>query len=912
MKKIYILIWISIIGSVLYAQQIPLPETLPQTRPRLLTNPTEKQPLLQKIQEEKWAADVFSGIKNRVDGYVERTATQPDWLYSRLMMYWKSKATQVYINGGVYAKADGEAPVPTVRFGSTRGVSSPIKRPQLEDIVPYMDDTKGVYFHNTAKEGNPLEWVEQENVSGSQIESVNEEIIRIGRDAAFLYWMTGEERYAKLAYGVLDTYLMGIYHRHEPIDLGNGHAQTLVAMTTFEVIQERILADLAEYYDFLHDYIKEKHADKITVFESAFKKWIDVTVKNGVPHNNWNLHGDKFILPVAMVLEDNAKYEDGKGREYYIDYILNKNSARQWSVPKLMAYGYDADNGIWNESPGYAQSVTSIFMDFIVHYDHTFHQNLLPYMPVMHKAVDVLPQYLFPNGQTSAFGDSYYGGVNTSAMYQMIRLAQKYGQTDDEALYTRMYKLFSGEQDLSANKPVNYPAQVASFFSSNPITLRKDVSAGKLSDYVTQTFYAPNVSWFVQRNKFTESDNGMMISQYGSLGNHAHANGVAMELYGKGYVLGAESGIGSSYFEKPYLEYYSQFPAHNTVMVDGVSKYPEMLSNHPFDLLSNYPASGQKEGYYTDISYSDVYFLEPESRSDQRRFLSIVRTGENTGYYIDIFRSKKQRSGDKFHDYFYHNLGLELTIQDTKGQQLDLQANDEMAFAGGHLFALDYMWDKHSTSTDEDYEAIWKMPRPDSNHVYMHLWMRGYPDREIFSIKAPPAKSFRGNGGLPYQPDQVPFLTIAARQHGEAWDRPFVSIFEPYTSEEGRSITSIQPFEAAGSSADFVGLEIESKNGQKDIVFSSVKDENITYKHINANATYAMVREHGEDFALFLGEGKLLQAKGITIQAENPTNVVLEYKEGKYYLHTEGAITVARGNGKKKKIEAQVYGEILL
>src|SRR5690606_7213833 len=263
MKKIYILIWISIIGSALYAQQIPLPETLPQTRPRLLTNPTEKQPLLQKIQQEKWAADVHSGIKNRVDGYVERTTTQPDWLYSRLMMYWKSKATQVYINGGVYAKANGEAPVPTVRFGSTRGVSSPIKRPQLEDIVPYMDDTKGVYFHNTAKEGNPLEWVEQANVSGSQIESVNEEIIRIGRDAAFLYGMTGEERYAKLAYGVLDTYLMGIYHRYEPIDLGNGHAQTLVAMTTFEVIQERILADLAEYYDFLHDYIKEKHADKI-------------------------------------------------------------------------------------------------------------------------------------------------------------------------------------------------------------------------------------------------------------------------------------------------------------------------------------------------------------------------------------------------------------------------------------------------------------------------------------------------------------------------------------------------------------------------------------------------------------------------------------------------------------------------
>lgn len=891
----------------LQAQQIPLPSDLPQSRPRLLTTPEQKPKLLEQMENEPWAKNVMQGIVERIDPYLSRVAEQPDWLYSRLMMYWKSKATQVYINGGVYARADGEAPVPTVRFGSTRGVSSPIKRPKLEDIVPYMDDTKGVYFHNTAKEGNPLEWTEQANVSGGQIESVNHEIIRIGRDAAFLYWMTSEERYAKLAYDVLNTYLMGIYHRSEPIDIGNGHAQTLVAMTTFEVIQEGILPDLAEYYDFLHSYIREKHTDKIAVFETALKKWIDITLKNGVPHNNWNLHGDKFILPVAMILEDNAAYDDGKGREYYIDYILNQNAARQWSIPRLMQYGYDINNGVWNESPGYAQSVTSIFMDFMVHYDHTFNQNLLPYMPVMRKAVDVLPQYLFPNGQTTAFGDSYYGSVNTSSMYSMIRMAQKYRQKDDERHFTGMYKLFGGEQTEGQDR--NRPAQVSSFFSSNPITLPKDVQAGKITDYVTQTFYAPNVSWFVQRNKFTDPENGMMISQYGSLGNHAHANGLAIELYGKGYVLGAESGIGSSYFEKPYLEYYSQFPAHNTVMVDGISKYPEMLSNHPFDLLANYPASGQKQGYYDGITYSDTYFLEPESRSDQRRFLSIISTGETSGYYVDIFRSKKQRAGDKFHDYFYHNLGLEMAIKDTEGNRLELKPNDEMAFAGGHLFALDYMWDKRAVKTDKDYEAIWKMARPDSNHVYMHLWMKGYPDREVFSIKSPPAKSFRGNGGLPYNPSEVPYLTIAARQHGEAWNRPFVSIFEPYTTDEGRSIDKIESFHVKDVSDDFVGLKVKSKSGQVDFIFSSVKEEKARYKDMVASATYAVVSENGEDFTLFLGHGKLLQGNGFTIESEVATNAVLEYRDGKYYVHAEAPITIRKGKG-KITIKAQNFGEL--
>ena len=46
-----------------------------------------------------------------------------------------------------------------------------------------------------------------------------------------------------------------------------------------------------------------------------------------------------------------------------------------------------------------------------------------------------------------------------------------------------------------------------------------------------------------------------------------------------------------------------------------------------------------------------VYFREPESRADQTRMMSIVTTGPETGYYVDIFRSRKERGGDKMHDY---------------------------------------------------------------------------------------------------------------------------------------------------------------------------------------------------------------------------------------------------------------------
>ncbi|MDF9829784.1 hypothetical protein [Parabacteroides sp. PF5-6] len=911
MKKTIIALLLLIAYCFLaFSQQIPLPQDLPQGYPRLMTTENDKPQLADQIKKEAWAQEVYQGILQRIDPYVGKTQTEPDWVYSRLMMYWKSKATQVYINGGIYSHADGEAPVPTVRFGSTRGVYSSIKRPKLEDIIPYMDDTKGIYFHNSAKEGNPLEWVDQANVSGNSIENVNEEIIRLAKDAAFIYWLTGEERYAKFAFDIFDTYMMGMYYRTEPIDIGNGHAQTLTGLSTFEVIQERILDELAYTYDFLYSYISSQQPGNSDKYAVTFKKWIDITIKNGVPHNNWNLHGGKHILKVAMVLEDNRHYADGKGREYYIDYILNKTSARQWSLTKFMKYGYDYTNGVWNECPGYAQGVTRELMSFIRDYDNTFNQNLLPYAPVMEKAVRVLPQYLFPNGKITAFGDTYYSVIQTEAISDIIHIAQKYNDRRLETDFTRMYKLFAPHLTYEARQEHKLPPQISSFFSSKPITLDPEVAAGELKEYITPTFYAPNVSWFVQRNAFDDPRNGMMISQFASYGNHAHSNGLAMELYGKGYILGAESGIGSSYFEKPYLEYYSQFPAHNTVMVDGISKYPEMLSNHPFDLLGSYPRSGQSEGYYPGITYSEAYFLEPESRSDQNRLMSIVRTGETTGYYVDIFRSKKQRGGEKFHDYFYHNLGQELFIQDRNGKALDLQPNDEMAFAGGHLFALDYMWDKRSAKTATDYQATWKMAMPDSNHVYMHLWMKGYTGREVFSIKAPPCKAFRSNDEFPYEVNKEPYLTIAARQHGEAWKRPFVSVFEPATESEGRSITSIEAFEVPNASDDFVGLTVKSRDGKVDYIFSSIEDENIHHRGITVQATYGLVREDGKDFTLFMGNGTLIQAKGCKLETASPANVVLEYKNGSYYLHCEQPVEIEFPGKGKVKYEATAYKQI--
>lgn len=903
-KKITVLIAIvslAITANSQVNEKIPLPENLHQTYPRLYITQDEKPGLETTIQEEKWAQDVLEGIHNRIDTYVERHVNDPEWMVSRLQMHWKTKAKNEYINGIYFSHSDGEAPVPTVRFTGSRDYTTNYATPKLEEILPFMDDERGIYLPNKTKEGNPFEWVEASKTGGI-IHKINEKIIGLSRDAAFMYWLENDERYAKFAFDVFDTYMAGMFYRREPIDLMNGHIQTLVGFTCFQVIHEKALKEIAELYDFLHPYIEAKYPDNIANYDATIKRWTDQVIKQGVPQNNWNLHQANVILKAAMVLQDNKNYEDAKGREYYIDYILNVTSARQWSMTKLLDYGYDESNGVWAECPGYSQSVTKELMSFILDFDNTFDHNILPYTPVMDKAVKMLPQYLFPNGQIVGFGDTYYDPVSTQPMRDMVRIAQKYNNAQAEEEFTAMYRLFEPNAKMKA-KEFRPRADVSSFFASKPLELNPNYKKGKLEDYMTQTFYAPNVSWHVQR--MGQGTNGMMLSLNGSLGNHMHANGINMELYGKGFVQGADPGKGAGYLQAIYLEYYSQFPAHNTVMVDGISSYTEMLSYHAFDLMGQYPKSEQKEGFYKEITYSDVSFLEPESRSDQNRTVSIVKTGEITGYYVDVFRSKKQREGDKFHDYYYHNLGQSMQVSDAEGNALKLTPSDEMGFAGGHLYALDYMWDKKSIRTNKDYQAQWKIDMPEGKaDVFMNLWMKGTEGREVFSIKSPSCKSFKHKNGIPYDVGHEPYLTLAARQHGEAWEHPFISVYEPFTSEEGKSIKSIEGFDDENGNKDFAGLHITHKTGREDYIFSTYDGKIANYNKISTDATYALVgNEKNEDFVLFMGNGTQLKANGFTITSAQKGNVVLEQKQGELYLHNEVPLSITIGK-KTKKFEA--------
>ncbi len=904
MKKTLLLVvsCLCTLGATLAADRIPTPEGLPAGYPRIYVTEDGKADLKKTIAEDSGAKGVREGIGKRIDKYVAQHATDPTWMPSRLQMHWTTKSSNIYIKGITYSHADGEAPVPTVRFAGSRDGTTPYAAPALEDIMPYMDDPRGLYYRNRSKEGQPLEWVAQAKTGGI-VQSINQRILNLARDAAFIYWLEGDEKYAKFAYDIFDTYMQGMYYRSEPIDLDHGHIQTLVGLTCFQVIHEKSLVSTAETYDFLYAYLKKKHAKSMPNYEVTFKKWIDIIIKNGVPQNNWNLHQANTMLKAAMILQDDKSYEDKKGRQYYMDYILNVTSNRQWSMTKLLEYGYDPVNGVWAECPGYSHGVTKDVMKFIIDWDNAFDFNLMPYLPVMEQAVRILPQYHFPNGQSVAFGDSNYVPFPTAPIRDVIRLAQKSGDKKVEAEFTSMYRLFEPDADKPQTAK-RRASEITSFFESKPLVIDTKYEAAKLCDYMTQTFYAPNVSWHVQRSGYSGKD-GMMVSLNASLGNHSHANGINMELYGKGLVQGADPGKGANYLQAAYLEYYSQFPAHNTVMVDGASSYTEMMSYHAFELESEYPTSEQKSGYYPNITFSNVSFVEPETQSDQNRTVSIVRTGDKTGYYVDIFRSKRRNSKDKFHDYYYHNLGQTMQILDKSGKPMELKEEEKIGFAGGHLYALDYMWGEKFAKTAEDYQIEWKIDYPEGKEdIYMNLWQKGMENREIFSIYSPPCKAFRDKAMFPYDVYNEPYLTFIARQYGEAWNQPFVSVFEPYTSTEGRSIASIAGFDDENGDKSFAGVELTHKSGRKDYVFSSYGGHMANYKGMSSNATYAVIANVSRtDFEMFMGEGSLLDSGDVKISTDKVGDVVLTRQRDKLTLHNEvpATITIA---GKSKTFPA--------
>ena len=741
-------------------------------------------------------------LKVKIENVMSQMDKQPDWLYSRLQMFWKTNASDVFVNGETFSHPGGaKAAGPTVKYNGSRSTASQYNRPKLEDIIPYDDDEQGSVTYISRATGK-MEKTSPAK-TGCNLAGVNRQIITIARDAARIYAATGELRYGQMAAKVFEVYMKGIAYRNVPIDLNHGHQQTLVGMTTFEVIHEDVINELTQMYPLIKNLVKEDQ----TIIESGFKKWAENIIANGVPHNNWDLFQADFIMKIALVLQDNQAYADGKGKQYYLDYIVNQNSIRQWSMNKLIDFGFDAKSKTWYEAPGYSTTVLGSICDFANMLDEKAGIDLFKQRPILKEAVKTSAEYLFPNRMIAGFGDTHPGYLNTGGIDHILKYATRH---KDKNLISEMNLLKSA---VAPKAPIS-----------------------EIEKYTSTLFYAPNVSWIAMRSGM-DKQHDLMASINASLGNHQHANGISLELYGKGYVLGPDAGIGRSlYSGLDYLEYYSQMPAHNTIVVDGVSSYPVMMSQHAFKVVAAYPevskeqpASKKLSEQKEKVSYATVSFIEPETQAQQQRTTAIVKTSAKGGFYIDVFRSKKIEGGDKMHDYFYHNLGQEMKVMDAaSGNPLDMKPTEELAFAGGHLYAYSYIYDKKSAEMQNSIKTQFVTKIQDDKvveamdgqrEITMTMWMKKDENRTIFQALSPVNLEYERMPNQPYKVDEQPVLTFVARQKGEAWNHPFVCVYEPSSDTEPSDIASVDYFTPSEPSA--VGIIVKLKDGTEQRIVCS-------------------------------------------------------------------------------------------
>jgi len=893
-------VWPSLIGA--QSSRITLPAHLTASRPRIAALAgNSHDDITNLLQKDAAARDQLQRSQKELAPYMEYVQKDPMWVASRLQMYWKTHATDVYNRGDNFDHTEGEAPVATVRYPGSRNPNSVYSAPKLEDIPAYEDDTRGVLLVNGSLPNRPLEWANPAK-TGRVIDGINTRIIGMAENAAELYWITGDKRYAEFAHTIFYTYMRGMLYRHEPIDMLHGHSQTIYGMSTFEVIQEGILQSLSNTYDFLYPYIKAEHPQENAEIEQSFKQWIDVTVHNGVPFNNWDLIEAKFISAVATVLADDDAYSDHKGAQYYLNFVLNDDATRQWSLRRILARGFDEKTGIWFESAGYSINVVTDTISLINKLDRHLGTDLLQNLPVTEKAVKALAQYGFPSGVMSCWGDSHYRQISAEAARQMVQNARLHHRPEQERYFTGMVRLL--ESTSAEKEATTHYKRIDDLFHRDLLELNPEYPALRPEDVRTATFSAPSVSYLAQRSG-SDLINGRMISEAGSEGNHQHANGVTIELYGEGLPLAPDSGIGTNYFEADHGEYYSQFPAHNTVVVDGISAYPTMKSHHGFKVNALFPASADPDGVKVPDTFSDVSFLEPETNADQRRVTGIVRTSPEHAYYVDIFRSRRRDGNDRYHDYFFHGLGQDLSITSKDGVTLGKTSTELLTFADEELIGYDYLWNKYVMDASNQYHADYQLRVPGRDAIDLHLWMDGSAagkrQRQLFSVLAPKANSV--GDVLPKQIAQLPVHTLVMRQQGEAWTHPFVSIIDPSDAKHPTAIESVTSLATDGLPAGSVALLVHQKDGSAQTIFNCA-ESNCAGK-INGNeidAHYAVVNHALSADSIFLGDGRRVATTELSVALNSVGSAWIELRGSllKFQLTQAGEVTL-RGSWKLSK-----------
>ena len=770
--------------------------------PRLYVSDSDRDAVLHKIENHDWAAESYRRLKEKIDPYVERHKTDPQWIVSRLAMYWKEGEhyTQCYLKKQNWDRGEGNAPVPTVRMPGMRTWNRYSNVP-LEERTPY-NETGDMWGVNRSDPSSPRVLVPYKE-SGHMIRGNNVEILTLAEESAFLYWLTENEEYAAFASDVFNAWLVGTWYMNPILDPecstggpGGFEPGGICGYYDYEQIHDDLAMHAAVIYDFAYDYLVDhphphlknigKGVEEIAV--EVFKRFINLGMVRGAKSGNWNVNGWNMILRPILLLDDDQAYADGKGRSWYLRHLVKESTPYHDAIPDILTE-YDPQTGLWPESPGYSFSVVNMLMEFSTLLTRC-ENDIISDNPILQKAAMAVFPWMDERGNLIVFGDSRGGPANFNSFEHLLAYYQRKGDKDNAARV--ISALNAGIENGSYRRDkagwIGLCTYVADLSKSDPVRDEERIS------------YSPHHR-LVTMKSTPDEENLMAVLYGGKKGYHLSPNGLALQLYGYGYALAPDAAGYESYWSADHA-YHQSALGSNTIIpgyVEGDVVVTLMDAENP-DVTACQMAAGEK-----------------------RRTVVMVKTGSDSGYYLDVFRSDRPDN-----DYLFHNVGRSVRFEDVEGNPLETTAADDFEKS----WSKGYSWfsNVESVEYDKPFKAVWNVTEG-GDPISMHMWMTGASGRTLYRMSAPYTTLLKGitPDNVSSAPHHTP--TIIVRQEANnAWDRPYVAVFEPCRSE-GPSVVSV---EEVSSSREEVLLRVTLKSGRVDHITCREGKVEVTTRHPEA------------------------------------------------------------------------------
>jgi len=745
--------------------------------------------------------------------------------------------------------------------------------------------------------------------------------LTVGVNCGIMYFLTGDEAYAQISADILNVYANGILQM-DPDSIK-------IAESTFFMDARVAWKQIGLTYDFIAPFLKKPDTKVYNRGIKAFAAYRNKDTQNAIMRlaryglKNWAADSNHPLLESSGILYNIMAIDDPEERAALVDVFV-KGNKRSFGGPdqffanekEAMAVvtsgaGITMGNGLlwardtmlkngghWPETPSYSGFFGPIlgWMDLVdrVYPQYKLFENAKP----IFTAIIDRKMFNYPNDtQGVAFGDSrrdFVSRFHHGAYQELIKIARRVGYKEIENDLMQVCKADLEKYDGSVHAYV--PKVVTSsgtdygsgsFFSYD----RVDGVQGISQDFQTAEFKHAGV--VIQKNVNVKDKKayGLMCYAGGAHYVHSHLSGLDLELYGAGLIMGgvaADVAGPSMRASDLNRNYYRIYAGHNTVIVNGESHGREKGSWKSDGMLymdrtrtEAMEPEHMKPAISKEFTFSSQRLDDNVNNCVQQRIVSIVRTGEESGYYFDMFRSISM-NGNKYSDYIYHNVGDKFTLSGSNGEPLALSGQDQRyksyVVNGKNAWGQDYQllfpgWHyfesvKVSSPMAGAVQGAFALEGKDKDR-YMHIAMPGGVEREYASVEAPPILE-AANG---YDKKKARVLTI--RQPGEAWDRPFIVIFEPSANEK----PTVQSVENILLNGKVIGARVVSNVDGKvitDLIISRDKAGETyedTDSRLSFTGRFAIIRtvksSSGQKIDLYIGDGKKLTFQGRQLVAKD-------------------------------------------